>query len=57
MQSKKWYQGGEKAILPALQGVSGAAQVVTPGRTVDEVQLPAIHAALNATRALPLAAT
>lgn len=40
------------------QGVLGALQVVTPGRTADEVQLPAIHAALNAPRtrapALPL---
>lgn len=31
----------------------GALQVVTPGRTADEVQLPAIHAALNAPRAPP----
>lgn len=41
-----------------LRGVSGVLQVVTPGRTADEVQLPAIHATLNApprpTHLLPL---
>lgn len=45
------------------EGVSGVLQVVTPGRTADEVQLPAIHATLNAAprtsapAPLPLAAT